>query len=282
MHVKAKIKALRLMYLVQVLKDPDKISSVLAKRWVFIKMRDCFFITPSTPVAFVLNVKGFYKDVLMDSKILLDKGKDWIQDATTAKLYTETLKQFKRQPKVELKDFHIQYNFIWSEFELYPLDLDAKDTWFKLLHQALTVRALMYKLRIISTPICALCKTNVESVEHLFIECADIQSFKSYVLSWFMVKSDFDSEDLLHPSFYGSSSGMRNALLLSEYIFAIWVIRRDVIFQKEPFTSAGLKALFDSRLKWRLKADVKRLNEDKFRQIWGEDKSSLSTKIRSF
>jgi hypothetical protein len=97
--------------------------------------------------------------------------------ATTAKIYTETLKLFKRQPKVELKDFHIQYNFIWSEFDLYPLDLDAKETWFKLLHQALTVRALMFKLRIINVPTCALCKTNFETVEHLFIEMCRCTEF---------------------------------------------------------------------------------------------------------
>jgi hypothetical protein len=96
-----------------------------------------------------------------------------------------------------------------------------------------------------------------------------------------MVKTDFDLEDILHPSFYGNSSGMRNALLLSEYVFAVWVIRREVIFGEKTFTSAGLKAMFDSRLKWRLKADVKRLNEDKFRQIWGEDKSVLLSKIQS-
>jgi hypothetical protein len=126
---------------------------------------------------------------------------------TTAKLYTETVKSFRRQPKVEQKDIHIQYGFIWSEFELYSLDLDAKETWFKLIHQALTVRALMFKLRIINTPVCALCKAQAESFEHLFVSCANVQVFKRHVLSWFVNKSDFNIEDLLHPNFYGSSSG---------------------------------------------------------------------------
>jgi hypothetical protein len=141
-HVKAKLKALRLMHLAQVLKDPDKVSSVLARRWTHIKIRDWYLVTPSTNVVFVLNTKGFYRDVLTDFKIFAERGKDWIQDVTTAKLYTEILKSFRRQPKVELKDIHIQYGFIWSEFELYPLDLDAKEVWFKLIHQALDRQSL--------------------------------------------------------------------------------------------------------------------------------------------
>jgi hypothetical protein len=157
---------------------------------------------------------------------------------------------------------------------LYPLDLDAKEVWYKLIHQALTVRALMFKLRIINTPVCALCKLEAESLEHLVIKCVKVQSFKRHVLSWFMVKTDFDMEDLLHPNFYGNSSGTRNVILLSEYIFVIWVIRSGIIFRKTNLDSMELNALFDSRLKWRLKADAKRLNVDKFLNIW-EKKSPL-------
>lgn len=165
-----------------------------------------------------------------------------MQDATTAKLYVETLKSFKRQPKVELKDIHIQYCFIWSEFDLYPLDLDAKEVWYKLIHQVLTVRSLMFKLRIINTPACALCKSDTESPDHLFVKCSKIQSFKRHVLSWFLVKTDFDIEDLLHPNFYGNSSGIRNAILLSEYIFVLWVIRKGIIFGNKTFDSVELIA----------------------------------------
>jgi hypothetical protein len=71
------------------------------------------------------------QNALNDFQILTDRGKDWLQDVTTAKLYIETLKLCKRKPKVELKDIHIQYDFLWSEFDLYPLDLDAKEVWFK-------------------------------------------------------------------------------------------------------------------------------------------------------
>jgi hypothetical protein len=77
-HVKAKVKAMRLMHLVRVLKDPDKVSSVLARRWTGLKMRDWFLVTPTFKTVFVLNVKGFYKTALEDFKICTSKGKEWM------------------------------------------------------------------------------------------------------------------------------------------------------------------------------------------------------------
>jgi hypothetical protein len=79
---------MRLMQLVQVLKDPDKCSSILARRWTSVKMRDWFFVTPARKTVFVLNVKGFYKNALNDFKTCTERGKVWLQDVTTAKLYT--------------------------------------------------------------------------------------------------------------------------------------------------------------------------------------------------
>jgi hypothetical protein len=177
-HAQAKVKAIRLMQVLQVLRDPDKTSSVLARRWIGVRLREWFFIKPSRPVVFVLQCDGIYKSVLKDFKICQDLGKQWMEEATTAKMYIETLKLFKKQPNVESKNIHIQYAFIWYEFDLYPISLESKEVWFKILHQVLTVRQVMFKLKIINTCLCPLCGKQAESIEHLFILCDKIQSVK--------------------------------------------------------------------------------------------------------
>jgi hypothetical protein len=127
----------------------------------------------------------------------------------------------------------------------------------------------MFKYRIINTPACALCRSQTETFEHFFVTCAVVQGVKNHEVSWFLNKSDFDTEDLLHPKFYGETGGMRNAVILSEFIFVLWVIRRQVIFDRKIFDLVEATAFFDFRLKWRLKADAKRLSKDKFIKIWG-------------
>jgi hypothetical protein len=37
-------------------------------------------------------------------------------------------------------------------------------------------------------------------------------------------KRDFGIEDLLHPKFYAETDGMRNVVILSEFIFVLWII----------------------------------------------------------
>jgi hypothetical protein len=43
---------------------------------------------------------------MTDFKICQDIGKDWVIEATTAKLDIETLKAFKKKPKIESRDSH--------------------------------------------------------------------------------------------------------------------------------------------------------------------------------
>jgi hypothetical protein len=97
--------------------------------------------------------------------------------------------------------------------------------------------------------------------------------------AWFLNKSDFGIEDLLHPKFYGETGGMRNVVILSEFIFVLWIIRRQVIFERKNFDPVEATVFFDSRLKRRLKADAKRLSKDKFLKIWGEEKAVLLCRI---
>jgi hypothetical protein len=53
---------------------------------------------------------------------------------------------------------------------------------------------------------------------------------------------------------------MRNAILISEYLFIIWVKRRQLVglFDKESFNEKKLKVGWEGRLKWRIKANSKR------------------------
>lgn len=54
-HAQVKVKAIRLMQTLQVLKDPDKSSSVLARRWIGVRLREFFFVRPSRSVVFTLH-----------------------------------------------------------------------------------------------------------------------------------------------------------------------------------------------------------------------------------
>jgi hypothetical protein len=238
----SKVKAVRLMQVISVLKDPDKASSVLARRWIGVRLRDLFIVKPTRSVVFTLSVDGVYKAVLKDIKTIAELGPQWLEGATTAKVYGETLKRFKKRPKIEEKNRQVQYGFIWTEFDLYPISLDAKETWFKIIHQVITVRNTMFKLKIINTCVCPLCGQKAETIEHLVLLCDKVQQLKTCLLSWFLDKQDLHINDIIYPHFYGEKNGMRNSILISEYLFIIWVKRRQLVFDKKTFNEKELKA----------------------------------------
>lgn len=84
-----------------------------------------------------------------------------MEEATTAKVYLETLKLLRKRPNVEIKNLHVQYPFIWSEFDLYPISLESKEVWFRILHQVITVRQMMFELKIIEKERYAKCDFNI-------------------------------------------------------------------------------------------------------------------------
>jgi hypothetical protein len=278
-HAQAKVKAIRLMQAISVLKDPDKASSVLARRWIGVRLRKFFFVKPSRTVVFTLSADGVYKNVLKDIKVIMELGSKWLEEATTAKVYVEILKGFKKRPKIEEKNKQIQYCFVWSEFDLYPIDLDAKEIWYRIIHQVITVRDIMFRYKIINTWVCSLCGRKAETIEHLFLLCDKVQQLKRSLLSWFLDKRDLNINDILYPHFYGERGGMRNAILVSEYLFFIWVKRRQLVFDKKSFSEEELKAGWEGRIKWRIKADNKRWDKDKFIEIWGESKEAIICRL---
>lgn len=123
-------------------------------------------------------------------------GKKWMEEATTAKVYLETLKLFRKRPNVEIKNLHVQYPFIWSEFDLYPISLESKEVWFRILHQVITVRQMMFELKIIE------------------------------------------------------KNGMRNVILISEYLFLIWVKRRQLVFDKKQWRENEAIVGWEGKIKW--------------------------------
>jgi hypothetical protein len=66
---------------------------------------------------------------------------------------------------------------------------------------------------------------------------------------------------------------MRNAILISEYLFLIWVKkRRQLVFDRKPFKENEVRVCWEGKLKWRVKADAKRWDNDKFVKVWGRQK----------
>ncbi|ORZ16896.1 hypothetical protein BCR42DRAFT_326964, partial [Absidia repens] len=53
----------------------------------------------------------------------------------------------------------------------FPMDPMARTFWYRLLHNKLMCQQFYSILDSTSTPICRLCSTNIETLDHLFYSC---------------------------------------------------------------------------------------------------------------
>lgn len=102
---------------------------------------------------------------------------------------------------------------------------------------------------------------------------------KQCLISWFLVKDDVTITDLIHPHFIGERNGSRMAIFLLEYLFVIRVKRRQLVFDKKSFQENEVQASFECKVKWKLKADARRFDNDKFKKVWGETKAELLCRL---
>ena len=65
---------------------------------------------------------------------------------------------------------------------------------FRILHRIIGVNTLLYKMKIISSPMCTFCKSHDETIEHLFWHCPFVKSFWNNS-SRLILKEPFDFDE---------------------------------------------------------------------------------------
>ena len=59
-----------------------------------------------------------------------------------------------------------------------------------------------------------------------------------------------------------------NVILISEYLYTIWIVRKEVLFDGKTFDRTSLLLTFKQRLRNRIHADFRRLNRSSFIILW--------------
>ena len=109
---------------------------------------------------------------------------------TSKMLYNE----FKRkkqtvpaaQKKIELKypDLSLEWKDIYSLPFTVTHDTKTREFQYKLLNNIVFTNDKLFRFKMIDSPLCAFCQTEVESPEHLFFHCNVTKSFWQLLCSW--------------------------------------------------------------------------------------------------
>ena len=122
---------------------------------------------------------------------------------------------------------------------------------------------------------CSFCKSDVETVSHLFYYYPFIQIAKHFLVQWFRdIGGHGVSLECIRFSVFKDTSFTeeRKALLilLSEYRLSVWLCRNKARFDGKRIRPINIATHFLGRVKFRLYTDFCRLSRECFEDFWSK------------
>jgi exonuclease III len=168
---------------------------------------------------------------------------------------------------------NVHNNFICS---------NLRELNWKIIHRILPVKFLLFARKISREKNCALCGTQTEMMDHLFLKCATVQDLRTFVNNFvnkmYNSRISFTTSQFLFlldaPVKFKST--FIYVTTLCKYV--IWMYRNRVSFEAYRLRPDDLVSAFRAGLVARVKADYFRFSYNKFRQFWPDTIVSVSNK----
>ena len=133
---------------------------------------------PCSANYFQVSIKGAMTDVSsISSKIIYEEFRSRKVIPPTA----------QTKYKNEYPNLSVDWKEIYSLAFSITLDTNLRAFQYKLLNRIVYTNDRLCKFKIVETPLCAFCKSEEESLEHLLFHCKDTEGFWKEVLSWLAI-----------------------------------------------------------------------------------------------
>lgn len=221
----------------------------------------------------------FYRTCIDDFKCLssVDGGLLLFGNSSTKQLYKFLLENVVTQPRVinifpsvNFKDvFHRLYNSF--------IDKYIRDVMFRLIHDILPVSYYMHNIGVYKNNKWIFCKIHIETISHLFYECAFVKPLVNIVKNFLNIISDnqFQQFNLSHIRFHSfpfvilcKETESLCLFLIALLVYIIWKVRCIVKFEKKVISRNRLILMYINQLIQRIRADFYRFSTSCFLRYW--------------
>ena len=216
---------------------------------------------------------GFYMEIKNAlGKISQAKPDFTLQSNYTSKTFYKLLMETKNvKPKCIDKDPNIDFKILFSQLEKSLIDPLALNLTFQMIHGVVPVADKLYKMGMRVGPDCRFCTYSRETIEHLFIHCANNHLAKHWLqrVCFDALGHAITANDIRFGP-VDTTSGHSKIILMfiSEYRLAVWVLRNRWRLNGRRQGIRDSLHMLKSRIENRLQADFIRLNQMIFERDW--------------
>ena len=118
--------------------------------------------------------------------------------------------------------FHLDWERIYSLPFKVTLDTKLREFQYKILHRICYTNDMLFKFRIVDSPLCYFCGEEMETLEHFFFFCDRVRSFwkelNTILKLQKITSSSFDIKDVIFGLFHPENNSILvNYILESKY-----------------------------------------------------------------
>lgn len=148
---------------------------------------------------------------------------------------------------------------------------------FRLIHDILPVSYYMHNIGVYKNNTCIFCKIHVETISHMFYECAFVKPLVNIVKNFLNIISDnqFPQFNISHIRFHHfpfvilcKEVESLCLFLISLLVYIIWKVRCIVKFEKKVISRNRLILMYINQLIQRIRADFYRFSTPCFLRYW--------------
>ena len=257
-----KCEALYLSHLQKLINNYDAKWTYFAKYWLGIQLRRFNPSLASNSFPHSDNIPPFYQVCISTFRKLLDLYPDIsFSSIKTRDFYQRLLSENKIQPKCISVFPQLNFKNIWHNMYLNCIDPHARDVYWKVIHEVIYVNYFLFSKRITKENQCPLCKTQVETINHLFLECKFVNPLNKVVLSLIrqITNNQITFSELVFRFHFLPKLPKRITeiclILLTESRYVIWLNRNLVKHESKTTCWSSLLSQFLARIKLRILAD---------------------------
>jgi hypothetical protein len=198
-----------------------------------------------------------------DTALLLTRNK-----LNSKSIYSALQKVNFQEPRISRKHPGINFEPTWKAVSYRALNPQARDLGFKIVHEILPTKDFLRKYVFIKNPKCCLCKSQTESIQHIFKLCPQIK----LILNFYSAATDSSEQetDLNLFQLTNEKEDLQQFKLIvkSELALEIWKTRNRL--EKKQGETSPSQLLINSKnaLKNRISLDYYIQGEQDFRRRW--------------
>jgi hypothetical protein len=121
-----------------------------------------------------------------DTALLLTRNK-----LNSKSIYSALQKVNFQEPRISRKHPGINFESTWKAVSHRALNPQVRDLGFKIVHEILPTKDFLRKYVFIKNPKCCLCKSQTESIQHIFKLCPQIK----LILNFYCAATDSSEQE---------------------------------------------------------------------------------------